>query len=469
MRKPFLVVIAGLIILGGGLVSAQQRVTLEEVSPVWYYGGQPVLPVGQEVTFKLRITNINGNNAKYLIGGLYTVSSPDGATWGTTDLNTTDAFTPEMFSDFLFTDDDPSYPGFVPSGAEVDTVGLITLAFPETKLALYDGFDDVAITITITPDPSAAGKHIVLDAVTDQYNVPTGWEWLWTNWQADMVFPEWGGPYEFLISPMPCGAPEFSESANPTEIRNPYCDGLNATFEAAWTVPGECVSEINYGIVDGPGTIDPVSGVWSWDTGFEPGDLGQTVPLVIEACADGVCSRKTFQVTPTYGVPQFTEGCGETIQVAREKVATLVFAVEGLCPEAPVEFFIADDGGAGGYYYFVDGQLRWDTYFASTGTYSWVVGASTGPDTSYCTVDVVVTTCCGQYTNGIRGNTNCSPDGKINLQDITRLIDYRYLDGAALCCRENGDVNGDGTISLQDITRLVDYIYLSKHPLFECQ
>jgi hypothetical protein len=71
--------------------------------------------------------------------------------------------------------------------------------------------------------------------------------------------------------------------------------------------------------------------------------------------------------------------------------------------------------------------------------------------------------CCGMYTGGWTGNTNCDTDGKRNLADITRLIDHVYVSTDPLCCRANGNTNGDlaGAINLADITRLIDLVYVS--------
>jgi hypothetical protein len=78
--------------------------------------------------------------------------------------------------------------------------------------------------------------------------------------------------------------------------------------------------------------------------------------------------------------------------------------------------------------------------------------------------------CCGQYTGGVTGNTNCGTDGGINLADITRLIDRVYISHLQLCCEENGDTNGDGQgPNLADITRLIDAVYISKEPTAACQ
>ena len=78
--------------------------------------------------------------------------------------------------------------------------------------------------------------------------------------------------------------------------------------------------------------------------------------------------------------------------------------------------------------------------------------------------------CCGLYTGGYTGNTNCDSQGIRNLIDITTLIDRIYLSKRPLCCEENGNVNGDpdGVMNLIDVTSLIDHIYLSKEPTATC-
>ena len=81
------------------------------------------------------------------------------------------------------------------------------------------------------------------------------------------------------------------------------------------------------------------------------------------------------------------------------------------------------------------------------------------------------TSCCGLYTGGYTGNTDCDTQGKMALSDITRLIDRVYLSKQTLCCEENGNVDGDsqGKMALSDITKLIDHVYLSKQPTALCQ
>jgi len=79
--------------------------------------------------------------------------------------------------------------------------------------------------------------------------------------------------------------------------------------------------------------------------------------------------------------------------------------------------------------------------------------------------------CCGRLTSGRTGNVDCSADGKRNLADVTRLIDFVYVNKERLCCPLDANIDGDagGRINLADITRLIDHVYLSKSETAMCQ
>ncbi len=81
----------------------------------------------------------------------------------------------------------------------------------------------------------------------------------------------------------------------------------------------------------------------------------------------------------------------------------------------------------------------------------------------------VIEACCGNYTSGQTGNTDCDILGKRNLSDITTLIDHIFLTKIELCCAKNGNVNADTKVNLADITRLIDNVFLTKAETEACQ
>jgi hypothetical protein len=79
--------------------------------------------------------------------------------------------------------------------------------------------------------------------------------------------------------------------------------------------------------------------------------------------------------------------------------------------------------------------------------------------------------CCGYYTSGYTGNTDCGNEGKRSLADIARLIDRVYISKEGLCCEMNGNINGDAEekTTLADITKLIDHVYISKTETTPCE
>jgi DNA-binding beta-propeller fold protein YncE len=78
--------------------------------------------------------------------------------------------------------------------------------------------------------------------------------------------------------------------------------------------------------------------------------------------------------------------------------------------------------------------------------------------------------CCGLPIGNYTGNTDCSTDGKVNLSDITKLIDAVYVSKVPLCCPQSGNTDGSlgGAVNLSDITKVIDHVYVSKQELAEC-
>ena len=79
--------------------------------------------------------------------------------------------------------------------------------------------------------------------------------------------------------------------------------------------------------------------------------------------------------------------------------------------------------------------------------------------------------CCGYFVAGMTGNVNCDTEGRINLSDITELIDHIYITGGPLCCRKAANVSGDAmeVLNLSDITALTDFVYLGGDNPAQCQ
>ena len=156
-----------------------------------------VLATGVPITFHLRYINNTGVDVYGLTNG-YTVSSPEGAIWQNTSVDTVSV--PEF----------SSFPIFRATGAwgndgqGEDTLKTLCMDLVNTSPPGYGGmpagFSGIPFTITIGPLSSAdAGKSIVIDSAS--YD-PAG---LW-KWSADgkhSYYPNWGGPYRYFIGYRP--------------------------------------------------------------------------------------------------------------------------------------------------------------------------------------------------------------------------------------------------------------------------
>jgi hypothetical protein len=80
-------------------------------------------------------------------------------------------------------------------------------------------------------------------------------------------------------------------------------------------------------------------------------------------------------------------------------------------------------------------------------------------------------TTCGGVCTGTTGNVDCSPDNRVDVSDLTALLDYEYISTDPVCiCLSEANIDGDpqGRIDISDIAKLIDYLYISLIPLPSC-
>lgn len=109
-----------------------------------------------------------------------------------------------------------------------------------------------------------------------------------------------------------------------------------------------------------------------------------------------------------------------------------------------------------------DGDLLFDRYDNCPCAYN--------PDQADADADGVGNAC-EDCCTGATGNVNNDLEGKVNLADLTFLIDYVYISGNPPCCKAAANTSGDveGKVNLADVTALIDHIYIKKTPLPACQ
>ena len=67
------------------------------------------------------------------------------------------------------------------------------------------------------------------------------------------------------------------------------------------------------------------------------------------------------------------------------------------------------------------------------------------------------------------GNVNCDIQQRVDIADITMLIDYLFISRASLCCEGEANCDGLPGIDIGGVTRLVDFLYISGTPPAPCR
>ncbi len=78
----------------------------------------------------------------------------------------------------------------------------------------------------------------------------------------------------------------------------------------------------------------------------------------------------------------------------------------------------------------------------------------------------VTSGCCSGYT----GNVDCDPENRVDISDLTRLVDYMYVTLAPLCCVDEANIDGLDGVDAADLIGLLNYLYFpSAAPPIPCK
>lgn len=67
------------------------------------------------------------------------------------------------------------------------------------------------------------------------------------------------------------------------------------------------------------------------------------------------------------------------------------------------------------------------------------------------------------------GNVDCDIEQRVDISDLTRLLDYMYVSRNSLCCEGEANCDGLPGIDLGDIVALIDFMYISFTPPAPCR
>jgi hypothetical protein len=147
-----------------------------------------VMQLDQPITFHIRMAAGPVGNKGILNG--FRIYSDDGATWGSTAIDTTGVIGKAEY-DLLWIVHHRDV-----DGMDSDTVGLVG-AVMWNPVGMPAGFHEITHTVTIGPvDSSEYGKHICIDS---SYLPPSSiWSWHLTD--ESIAYPAWDGPHCYTVA-----------------------------------------------------------------------------------------------------------------------------------------------------------------------------------------------------------------------------------------------------------------------------
>ncbi len=224
------------------------------------YGGADTIFCDLPITIEIHYFNDNYDVVNAMVNG-YKLFSTVGTAWQTPVADTAGGLG-DYFNMLVQLDQ------FSVDGIAADTFGL-------GAVAMYGGmpigYDEVVLTISTQVDCSQIGGTICLDSSW----YPINNDWLWVLPGSIMVYPYWDGPHCFEIFQQTNTPPEITNC--PPEIIGSHCNMMVYDFDAFDPDSDPYWFEI----ISGPGTINPSSGVWTYQP--TPGGVGSQ-EVVVHAC-----------------------------------------------------------------------------------------------------------------------------------------------------------------------------------------
>jgi len=148
---------------------------------------------------------------------------------------------------------------------------------------------------------------------------------------------------------------------------------------------------------------------------------------------------------------------GDGLPLSVEDYVSMLRVILGMKP-SPVDLYHAD----------VTGDCKVDTADANVLACYFTYGISCLPQPfpvlTCCNPKLVL--CCA----GTTGNVDCDPDDRIDISDLSALVDHLYVNFGPLCCFGEANIDGDAlrSVDISDLSALVDYLYVSFTPPAPC-
>ncbi len=362
MKSKFLFTFLACFLLSFSFASGQSSLSLESVDGLNAAG--EIVP-GVSTTFNIRLTNDATRNSGITNG--FSISSPDGANWGSLVGDTIVGGFDSAF-DLIF------QINTFATGEGTDTVGFGGAALFGTGLAA--NYNEVAYSITIGPVSTAdAGKTIVLDST---FYMPSG---TW-KWAGPEEFASWDGPHTFVVEGgVSNTAPVLNAiGAQSIDEGQPLTINITATDADA-----DALTLTTSTLPTGAGFTDNGDGTGSltWTPGFDQAG-SYDVTFTVDDGTATTFEIVTITVNNANQAPVLVAIGAKSI----DENVNLNFAVSASDPDGTTPTLSATGLPTGAT--FIGGMFDWTPDFSQAGSYDVTFSATDGIDTDSEIVTITV-------------------------------------------------------------------------------
>lgn len=261
-----------------------------------------------------------------------------------------------------------------------------TVAFENAVLfggGAAPGYNEIAWTVKLQlplSDQSWVGEQICIDSVSN-YG-PANLNWLWNDLSSE-VFPTWGGVRCVTFQPA-TAAMQIGNA--PVTIQGSHCSTLSFDFDIA--NPGDCATNPTFALLSGPGTINPSTGVWTYNPTLA--DVGQSMAIqVAGVCAGSQGPSAIVNVVATNAAPTITNCPAGVVGAAVPGTLTLDLDATDTCPGDPQTWSVS--GSAVGVFSISNaGVLSFTPAVADIGPHTFTVTVTDGKASASCEIQIDV-------------------------------------------------------------------------------
>jgi hypothetical protein len=388
MKRLALLFTAALMVLSFGLANAQDAVSVGDPTGSWNDGGVIKVNPEQAITWTVHMTIatdvVKGGTNGFEIylsdtdgGAVDPAGTFTAITWDTLNVGWGAWWDGGFFFNPFSTD-----------GVGADTIGFG--GFSLFKAGIPVGTDIDFYTITTQVSDADTGRFLCLDSAY----YPPGGAWLWST-NSGNQFPSWNGPLCYEIKVVPNLCPDITN--DPGALAFNHCNAASYAF----TADDPEGDPVNWVLVSGPGSIDPVSGVWTYSPTIADVGAAQIEVAALDPfhATPGDCPGKSAIVDLTFtnqaptiacqGAKAIGKGASIDVQITGNDVDCDPgsFSIVGV-DAAPVGTYSID--GNTGILTFNTDETDCTGGLNSDGVFNFEIAYSDGDLTATCTQEIDV-------------------------------------------------------------------------------